>query len=138
MKLSPNYIALLLLCLLAQVFGGEAKLSKQGEPETQGDEKSKEALSQAEQSLGHDSISPPVIRTYYQQWNPSYAKEALDMDLIYSYDEKKHIYPTSHKVEFNFTYQDTTIGNSNFFHNFKKYEKYRPSLKREREIEEYR
>jgi hypothetical protein len=129
---------LLLLGLLAQVFGGEAKSSKEGSPETQGNVESKETPSQAKQTLAQDSISHPVIRTYYQQWHPSYAKEPLDIDLIYSYDEKKHIYPTSHKVEFNFTYQDTTIGNSNFFHNFKKYEKYRPSLKREREIEEYR
>jgi hypothetical protein len=81
MKPSPNYIALLLLCLLAQVFGGEAKLSKEGNSETQGEEKSKEDLSQAEQSLGHGSISSPVIRTYYQQWHPSYAKEALDMSM---------------------------------------------------------
>ena len=138
MKPSPNYIALLLLCLMAQAFGGEVKPSKEGNSETQGNEKSKETPSQAEQSLGQDSIGSPVIRTYYQQWHPSYAKEPLDMDLIYNYDEKKYIYPTTNKVKFNFTYQDTTIWNSNFFHNFEKYEKYRPSLKREREIEDYR
>ena len=60
------------------------------------------------------------------------------MDLIYSYDEKKHIYPTTNKVEFNFTYQDTTVGNPYYFENLEEYEAYRPSLKREREIEDYR
>ena len=138
MKPSLNYIALLLLCLLAQAFGEEAKSSKQENSETQGKEKSKETPSQAKQSLEPDSLTPPVIRIYYQQWNASHAKDVLDMERVYSYDEKKYIYPTTNKVEFNFTYQDTSIGSSNFLHNFEKYETYRPSLKREREIEEYR
>ena len=89
MKPSPNYIALLLLGLMAQAFAGEAKPSKEGNSETQGNEKSKESPSQAKQTLAQDSIGSPVIRTYYQQWHPSYAKESLDMDLIYNYDEKK-------------------------------------------------